>query len=255
MKHSKKIIFSSVLGSIAVFSTSVALISKSCPSAPETKPEEKIKYQEKLGLKIADKTTKKEEETHHFVHEAKEAKTLEDIKKVLTKFNIAFDFSGIPEGATYKVADSTHDHADQGMVHLDITQTINGRETTERFEIIGFEIEKVPEHIKIGGYTLATKAKKEWKKTVRETAEELKTYKDKSFEELLTFLKQIVEIKEPESEEEKKLQFKFDLEHLHIHAHHEGEGEIIFEKTFVFNKDKPTETTELKEKYRIHHLK
>ena len=39
---------------------------------------------------------------------------------------------------------STHGHADQGMIHLDIMKKVKGLESgNTRFEIYGFKVEKI----------------------------------------------------------------------------------------------------------------
>ncbi|SFW06927.1 Uncharacterised protein [Chlamydia abortus] len=85
---------------------------------------------------------------------------------------------------------STHGHADQGMIHLDIMKKVNGAESgNTRFEIYGFKVEKIEKEITIGNFKFQTKAKKEAKKLqIAELKDELEKAQKESFGKLLEVL-------------------------------------------------------------------
>ncbi|MGC7170671.1 variable surface lipoprotein [Metamycoplasma hominis] len=231
MKKYTKILLT--LGAISTSIVAVPLVAAGCndpknkknPNNNDQSQDGQIEFQEGLGLKIA-KIAKDQEnvKVDEFVKEAKSAKTLDQIKALFTKYKIAYDLSEIPDEAKYEVAPGTHGHADEGLVHLDIIQTVNEKQNNNRFEIKGFKKETVEDTVQLGGYKLSTKIldnKKDF--SLQEIKKQIIDAQEKGFNSLLEKLKEFVNIEVDENNKTK--QFEFNKEKIELISQ---SGQIVF---------------------------
>ena len=222
MKKYTKILLT--LGAISTSIVAVPLVAAGCndpknkknPNNDDQSQDGQIEFQEGLGLKIA-KIAKDQEnvKVDEFVKEAKSANT---------KYKIAYDLSEIPDDAKYEVAPGTHGHADEGLVHLDIIQTVNEKQNNNRFEIKGFKKETVEDTVQLGGYKLSTKIldnKKDF--SLQEIKKQIIDAQEKGFNSLLEKLKEFVNIEVDENNKTK--QFEFNKEKIELISQ---SGQIVF---------------------------
>lgn len=238
MKHKK--IFTSLIAGASVLSFApIALIASSC-NDPK-KPSE-FKGETKLGVKISDVASKaKDVEAKTVVEELKKAqqeKGWDQVLKVLEKYGIQYDMSQAPEKAKYSIADSTHSHEDEGMLHLGITQTVGEESKTALWSIFGFKKEEIAESYTIGNYKIYSKSSKS-DVDPQDVLKELKDAYGKGFDEFLKKLQEYVKVEKIDNNDTSK--FEFDFEAAEIHRH---EGQIHFEKTFVVKGAKKTPAEE-----------
>ena len=182
------------LSSLALLPTTFALVAAKCKTNnPKPNPVPNVEFAKALGIEVATKATKASEfDVNTFVKEIRQAKSWEAIAKIFDKYGIQYKYNpkDLEEGATFEVMGSTHGHADQGMIHLDIMKKVNGAESgNTRFEIFGFKVEKIEKEITIGNFKFQTKAKKEAKKLqIAELKDELEKAQKESFDKLLEVL-------------------------------------------------------------------
>ena len=182
------------LSSLALLPTTFALVAAKCKTNnPKPNPVPNVEFAKALGIEVAKKATKASEfDVNTFVKEIRQAKSWEAIAKIFDKYGIQYKYNpkDLEEGATFEVMGSTHGHADQGMIHLDIMKKVNGAESgNTRFEIYGFKVEKIEKEITIGNFKFQTKAKKEAKKLqIAELKDELEKAQKESFDKLLEVL-------------------------------------------------------------------
>ena len=99
----------------------------------------------------------------------------------------------MPKKAKYEISASTHGHDDDGIIHLDITRTIDSESKTERFEIAGFKKNPIPSQVTIGNYKINTKIKNS-DLTIADVIKQLKEAQTRGFEELIKKLNELVGI-------------------------------------------------------------
>ena len=113
---------------------------------------------------------------------------------------------------------------DEGLVHLDIIQTVNEKQNNNRFEIKGFKKETVEDTVQLGGYKLSTKIldnKKDF--SLQEIKKQIIDAQEKGFNSLLEKLKEFVNIEVDENNKTK--QFEFNKEKIELISQ---SGQIVF---------------------------
>ncbi|WP_373435782.1 hypothetical protein [Metamycoplasma equirhinis] len=248
MKKSKKILLAfAAISPLFV----LPLASVSCKDPKGPKVNNNVEMQSHLDIKIA-KVAKNQEsvDPEEVVKKFLDAKNWDEVKELFKKYNIAFEVSTeAPKGAEYAVAKSTHAHADEGIIHLDITRTVNGKSETKRFEVGGFKKEVIEAKYTFGNYELTTKSKKQI--TPYELKVKIIEAQNKGFEELIKVLAEFVEVKKIK-EDDKESQFSFDEKSI---EEVKDSGQLHFEKVYLYQKSKPEAKTEAKSHFVITDLK
>lgn len=244
MKFRSKILL--LIGTTPLF-TLVGLSTK----CVKKEKEQNTKLIEKLGLKIADTAINQTNtNVEEFVKDIKSAKTWDEALNVLKKYNIKYDLSNMPKKAKYEISASTHGHDDDGIIHLDITRTIDSESKTERFEIAGFKKNPIPSQVTIGNYKINTKIKNS-DLTIADVIKQLKEAQTKGFEELIKKLNELVGI-EKINKNNSSSNFEFNFEKIHKLS---DAGQIHFEEIFLYNKENPNNKTKLDFEYKMWNLK
>ncbi|AWX69523.1 hypothetical protein [[Mycoplasma] anseris] len=208
----------------------IPLIAANCHGNNE---EKNVEFTTKLGLKIANAALNQQKISSATASEEfKTAKDWNSIKTLLNKYQIKYDDKDTPEGVSYSVSSSTHEHLESGVLHLFITRIYNGNEETERFEISGFKTTSVDSKIKIGKYEINSKLKKS---NINFTSmlDQLIAAKSESKQSFMNKLKEYVEIKIDDNATDKR-ELDIDLTHVEIFDY---ANEIHFEKVYLQNED------------------
>ncbi|TPE56931.1 hypothetical protein FJO69_02705 [[Mycoplasma] falconis] len=247
MKKSFKNLFLS-LASLSVLPT--AMIAANCgggvkPEEPEKPANNDIQMQTSLGLSIANKATKAENiPVSEAVAELKQADNLDKLVKVLNKFGVNINTEETPDGANYKVDPATHGHADEGEIHLVISQTTTNRISVFTFEITGFKEVKTLEAYNLGSYIVKSQASTEL--SLLEIKQKLLSAQEKSFDDLKNALIEVLGqdgIKLNETQENKNLEFALDANKIDVLS---DSNQIIFNDVKIYDandKGKVLETT------------
>ena len=224
MKFRSKILL--LIGAAPLFT--LAGLSTKCVKKEK---EQNTKLIEKLGLKIADTA-------------------INQTNTNVEKYNIKYDLSNVPTKAKYEISASTHGHDDDGIIHLDITRTIDSESKTERFEIAGFKKNPIPSQVTIGNYKINTKIKNS-DLTIADVIKQLEEAQTRGFEELIKKLNELVGI-EKINKNNSSSNFEFNFEKIHKLS---DAGQIHFEEIFLYNKENPENKTKLGFEYKMWNLK